>query len=135
MAGSKPEDTHRLFAEAFNAGDLESLVALRAPDARLVPQPGQVVMGRAAIQEALRGFLALQGQLTVETTYVARPETLPSCARSGTSQAPAPMGSRSRWVGRPPKSSGSSLMEDGSISLIIPTVLINAALAHRQGRE
>jgi hypothetical protein len=26
-------------------------------------------------------------------------------------------------------------MADGSISLIIPTVLINAVLAHRQGRE
>ena len=41
MAGSKPENAHRLFAEAFNAGDLESLVALYAPDARLVPQPGR----------------------------------------------------------------------------------------------
>jgi uncharacterized protein (TIGR02246 family) len=70
MAESKPEDAHRLFAEAFNAGDLESLVALYAPDARLVPQPGQVVTGHAAIREALQGFLALQGQLTVETTYV-----------------------------------------------------------------
>lgn len=70
MAISKPEDAHRLFAEAFNAGDMESLMALYAPDARLVPQPGQVVTGHAAIREALQGFLALQGQIRMETTYV-----------------------------------------------------------------
>ena len=70
MVGSNPEDAHRLFANAFNAGDLESLVALYEPEARLVPQPGQIVMGHAAIREALQGFLALQGYLTVETTYV-----------------------------------------------------------------
>jgi uncharacterized protein (TIGR02246 family) len=70
MAISKPEDAHRMFAEAFNAGDLESLMTLYAPDARLVPQPGQVVTGHAAIREALQGFLALQGQIRMETTYV-----------------------------------------------------------------
>jgi uncharacterized protein (TIGR02246 family) len=59
-----------MFAEAFNAGDLESLMTLYAPDARLVPQPGQVVTGHAAIREALQGFLALQGQIRMETTYV-----------------------------------------------------------------
>jgi ketosteroid isomerase-like protein len=48
MAISKPEDAHRMFAEAFNAGDLESLMAVYAPDALLVPQPGQVVTGHAA---------------------------------------------------------------------------------------
>ena len=70
MAITKPEDAHRLWAEAFNAGDLESLVALYAPDARFVPQPGQVLTGKAALREALQGFLALKGQIRMETTYV-----------------------------------------------------------------
>jgi uncharacterized protein (TIGR02246 family) len=70
MAIAKPEDAHRLWAEAFNAGDLESLMAMYAPDARFVPQPGQVVTGHAALREALQGFLALKGQIRMETTYV-----------------------------------------------------------------
>jgi uncharacterized protein (TIGR02246 family) len=70
MAIAKPEDAHRLWAEAFNAGDLESLMAMYAPDARFVPQPGQVVTGHAAVREALQGFLALKGQIRMETTYV-----------------------------------------------------------------
>jgi uncharacterized protein (TIGR02246 family) len=59
MTASKPEDVPRLFAEAFNAGDIESLLALYAQDAHLVPQPGQVVMGHPAIREAFQGFFAL----------------------------------------------------------------------------
>ena len=70
MPASKPEDVPLLFTEAFNAGDLESLVALYAPDARLVPQPGQVVIGPTAIRDAFKHFLALKGHVTVEIAYV-----------------------------------------------------------------
>ena len=70
MAIPKPEDAHRLWAEAFNAGDLESLMAMYASDARFVPQPGQVVTGHAALREALQGFLALKGQIRMESTYM-----------------------------------------------------------------
>jgi uncharacterized protein (TIGR02246 family) len=70
MVITKPEQAHRLWAEAFNAGDLESLMAMYAPDARFVPQPGQVLTGQAALREALQGFLALKGQIRMETAYV-----------------------------------------------------------------
>jgi uncharacterized protein (TIGR02246 family) len=69
MAGNTPEDVHRLFATAFNAGDLAALMALYESDARLAPQPGQVVVGHEAIRNALQGFLALQGQIHLETRY------------------------------------------------------------------
>jgi len=70
MAQSRPEEMHQLFITHFNAGDLESLMALYTPDAALVPQPGQVLTGHAAIREALQGFLALRGKIEMETTYV-----------------------------------------------------------------
>jgi uncharacterized protein (TIGR02246 family) len=53
-----PADMHRLFADAFNARDLDALVALYEPEAVLVPQAGQRAVGRDAIREALAGFLA-----------------------------------------------------------------------------
>jgi ketosteroid isomerase-like protein len=39
-------------------------MSLRQP---VVPQPGQVTKGSAALREALQGFLALQPKITVET--------------------------------------------------------------------
>lgn len=69
MALGRPEDTHQAFMDRFNAGDLDGLVALYTPDATLVPQPGQVVSGHAAIREALQGFLAVKGRIELDTTY------------------------------------------------------------------
>jgi uncharacterized protein (TIGR02246 family) len=76
MAINKPEDAHRLFADAFNSGDLESIIALYEPEAALVPQPMQVVKGISAIREALRGFLALKGRISVKTQYIIRAEDM-----------------------------------------------------------
>lgn len=69
MAPSRPEDAHRLFAEAFKSGDLDSLVALYEPGARYVQQSGEILVGLEAIQEALKGLLTVKGKLTAETKY------------------------------------------------------------------
>ena len=58
---TKPIDVHDLFAQTFNAGDVDAIVALYEPGATLGVQPGQTVTGKAAIHEALAGFLALKG--------------------------------------------------------------------------
>lgn len=60
MPARTPEEAHRLWAETFSAGDLDGLVALYEPDAILMPQPGQVVSGHAAIRTALEAFVALK---------------------------------------------------------------------------
>jgi len=60
MAAREPDEAHRLWAERFNGGDLEGLVAFYEPNAILMPQPGQAVSGTAAIREALGGFLSLK---------------------------------------------------------------------------
>jgi uncharacterized protein (TIGR02246 family) len=63
-----PEQAHSLFAEYFNAGDLDGLLALYEPDAVIIPAPGgQPTRGRQALRNALAGFLALKPQLTLET--------------------------------------------------------------------
>jgi uncharacterized protein (TIGR02246 family) len=65
----KPEDMNRAFAEAFNSGNIDDLVALYEPSAILVPVPGQVVEGTEAIRSALEGLLALKGKMTSENQY------------------------------------------------------------------
>jgi uncharacterized protein (TIGR02246 family) len=70
MSARQPDEIHRAFAAAFNAGDLDALLALYEPDASIAPAPGQVVTGHAAVREVLGGFLALQGQMSIETLRV-----------------------------------------------------------------
>ena len=70
MPASTPQEVQSQWAKAFNAGDLEGLMALYAPDACLVPQPGQPVQGHDAIREALKNFLALGARITIEAEYV-----------------------------------------------------------------
>jgi uncharacterized protein (TIGR02246 family) len=72
LAATEPEHIHGLFEQAFNAGDVEALIALYEPDAALVPQPGTVVEGTAAIRDALRWFLDRGGQITLDTKLVVR---------------------------------------------------------------
>ena len=50
MPARAPEDVDRCLAEAFQANDLEVLVARYEPGATLIAQPGQPVTGLAAIR-------------------------------------------------------------------------------------
>lgn len=68
MGAKKPEEMHQLFEQGFNAGDVEALLALYEEQALLVPAQGaEPVQGKAAIGEALGRFLALKGQITLQT--------------------------------------------------------------------
>jgi uncharacterized protein (TIGR02246 family) len=67
---STPEQLHLRFTEAFNAGDLDGLVALYEPDAVLAPEPGKTVAGRDAITEAYRAFLNMNPRMDVKTLGV-----------------------------------------------------------------
>jgi hypothetical protein len=58
MPASTPEQIHRLFEEAFNAGDLDGLMELYEPDAALIAQPGSLANGIEQARAALQDFLA-----------------------------------------------------------------------------
>ncbi|MCH8128800.1 MAG: SgcJ/EcaC family oxidoreductase [Acidobacteria bacterium] len=70
MPATSPEQLHRLFEEAFNAGDLDALLALYEPDAALIPEPGVVVHGVDQIGPALKGFLDVGGKMKLDTKKV-----------------------------------------------------------------
>ena len=70
MPATEPEQIHDLFERAFNAGDIEALIALYEPDAALIPQPGTVAEGTAAIRDSLRWFLDRGGRITLDTKLV-----------------------------------------------------------------
>jgi uncharacterized protein (TIGR02246 family) len=64
MSARTAEDVHHLFTEFLLAGDLDGLVSLYEADAVMVmvPQPGPVVRGHAAIREGLSELLAFRPQ-------------------------------------------------------------------------
>jgi ketosteroid isomerase-like protein len=70
MAVRAPEEMHPAFQAAFNARDLDALLALYEEGAALTPQPGVAVVGHAAIREALGGFLGLNGPITMTTKTI-----------------------------------------------------------------
>jgi ketosteroid isomerase-like protein len=72
MPATEPAQMHGLFEQAFNAGDIEALMALYEPDAALVPQPGAIAEGSATVRESLRWFLDRGGRISLETKLVLR---------------------------------------------------------------
>ena len=70
MAATSPEQIHREFEAAFNAGDLDALLELYEPNAALIPQPGVVVTGIDQIGPALQQFLDIGGKIVLDTKVV-----------------------------------------------------------------
>jgi uncharacterized protein (TIGR02246 family) len=60
---------HSQVEAAFNAGDVDGLVALYEPDARMVRDDGSVAEGLDAIREVWSGFVALGGRISMTTRY------------------------------------------------------------------
>lgn len=58
---------HRQVEEAFNKGDVDGLVALYEPDARLVRDDGSPAVGHDEIRAFWQGTVALGGQIRLKT--------------------------------------------------------------------
>jgi uncharacterized protein (TIGR02246 family) len=67
---ARPEDAHPEFVRVFNNGDLQGLLGLYEPDARLLAQPGDIRTGREAIRAVLQQFLDLRGQMQMSTVSI-----------------------------------------------------------------
>jgi uncharacterized protein (TIGR02246 family) len=64
MSAKSPQQVIEDFSNSLNADDLEGALGLYEQDAVFSPEPGRVIVGKAAIEEALRAFLALRPDLT-----------------------------------------------------------------------
>ncbi len=66
MNKDDPAHIHILFLDAFNAGDIDALVALYASNAALVVN-GQPVAGQELIRNAYESFLARRPRMALKT--------------------------------------------------------------------
>jgi uncharacterized protein (TIGR02246 family) len=70
MTARVPEDVHPQFARHFATADMTGLLSLYEPDAVLLPQPGVVARGHAAIRESLGQFLAMKGTFRIVASKI-----------------------------------------------------------------
>lgn len=61
----RPEDLYPALGAAYNAGDLEAMMALYDPKAVFVIKPNHVTEGRDELRAALQRVVDLRGRLTV----------------------------------------------------------------------
>lgn len=60
---------HEQVDKAFNGGDVEALVGLYEPGARMVRDDGTEAVGLDEIREVWVGFVGLGGRIEMETRY------------------------------------------------------------------
>jgi len=70
MPAYKLEEVHDLFAQALNAGDVDTVISLYEPEAVVFSQPGQVLAGREAIREAMSAYLAKKPKFILHSRSV-----------------------------------------------------------------
>jgi uncharacterized protein (TIGR02246 family) len=69
---TRPEDLHPALSAAYNAGDLDGMLALYDPKAVFVIKPGHVTEGPAELRAALQRIVDLRGHLTVHPRVFVR---------------------------------------------------------------
>ncbi|MEV4558273.1 nuclear transport factor 2 family protein [Kitasatospora sp. NPDC049285] len=103
-----PEDLTRLFVERSNAGDAAGVAALYEENAVMAFPPGQLTVGRAAIQALWEQVLATRPQFTPEPP-------LPTLAADGVALTSTPprdgAGARAQVVRRQPDGSWLRLLD------------------------
>jgi ketosteroid isomerase-like protein len=73
---TRPEDLHPRLCEAYNAGDLEAMLALYDPRAVYVIKPGRVTDGPAELRTALKHNVELRGRLSIQPRSFVRSDDL-----------------------------------------------------------
>ena len=100
MSARTPEELCSQFTQRFSTGDIDALVALYEPDAVLLPQPGHVARGRAAIRESLAAFLAMRGTFRMTPPKVIHADGVALMVADWTLDAKAPDGSPLHLTGQ-----------------------------------
>ena len=99
MVTGDPVELDRKFEQALNAGDIDALVALYEPAAALMPSPGNVVVGAAAIREALARFIAAKPTIATSGKLVAQTGDIALLANRWTLKLTGPDGKPTTMTG------------------------------------
>lgn len=65
----RPEDAHKALADAFNTGDVATVLNMYDFNGIIVPEPGKPVSGRQKFEESIKAILSIKGKMTINTVY------------------------------------------------------------------
>jgi len=65
----RPEDVHAALADAFNTGDVNTVMSMYDSNGIIVPEPDKPVSGKAKFEEAVKGILTIKGKMQINTVY------------------------------------------------------------------
>lgn len=65
----KAEDVHAVLANAFNTGNVETVMSMYDVTGIIVPEPGKPVSGKVKFEEAIKGILSIKGKMDIKTVY------------------------------------------------------------------
>jgi ketosteroid isomerase-like protein len=65
----RAEDAHRTLADAFNTGDVNTVLNMYDFNGIIVPEPDKPVSGKEKFSDAIKSILAIKGKMEIKTVY------------------------------------------------------------------
>jgi ketosteroid isomerase-like protein len=65
----RAEDAHKTLADAFNTGDVDTVLNMYDFNGIIVPEPEKPVSGREKFIEAIKSILSVKGKMEINTVY------------------------------------------------------------------
>ena len=65
----RAEDAHATLAEAFNTGNVSTVLSMYDFNGIIVPEPGKPVSGKEKFEEAIKAILSIKGKMEIKTVY------------------------------------------------------------------
>ena len=135
MMADSPADMHRLFANAFNAHDLDALVALYEAEAVLVPRLANVPSAKVRSAKPWPAFFPAFKLLSLRHEALSNGATSRCCIRTSTCTVQGRMANLSRWKDMGRRSYGAKLTAAGCSSLMILSQRLELPQVHDCGAE
>jgi len=65
----RAEDAHAILADAFNTGNVNTVLSMYDFNGIIVPEPGKPVSGKEKFEEAIKAILSIKGKMEIKTVY------------------------------------------------------------------
>jgi len=65
----RAQDAHAALADAFNTGNVDTVMKMYDVNGIIVPEPGKPVSGKQRFEEAIKAILSIKGKMEIKTVY------------------------------------------------------------------